>query len=416
MASTTQVAIIGAGPYGLSVAAHLRAQRVDFRIFGQPMFAWRRQMPAGMFLKSEGFAASLSEPEHRHTLPEYCAGRQIDHTAPIAIETFIDYGLWFQQHQVPEVETVEVTHLARLDGHFEVELATGERLTAQRVVVAVGIGHFAYLPPPLSELPSELASHTSQHPDLSRFSGQDVVVVGGGQSALETAALLHEHQATVRIMVRKPSVRFHNPPPRGPRPLKERLRGPVAGLGPGWENWLFEHVPLAAHFLPGSTRVQMVRQILGPCGAWWLRDRVVGRVEVLTGCTITEAAAENGGVRLRFHQEGRGNQELRAGQVIGGTGYRVDVNSLPFMAADLRSAIRCLDRAPVLSRRFESSVPGMYFVGLAAAISFGPMFRFVLGANFAATTVAGQIERLARSRRAPAPAAPLEAPEPSTAA
>jgi lysine/ornithine N-monooxygenase len=405
MASTTQVAIIGAGPYGLSVAAHLRAQGVPFRIFGQPMFAWRRQMPAGMFLKSEGFAASLSDPEHRYTLPAYCADRRIDHTAPIAIETFIDYGLWFQQHQVPEVEPVEVSQLRRVDGQFELDLATGERLTAQRVVVAVGIGHFAYLPPPLSELPSQLASHTAQHPDLGRFAGQDVVVVGGGQSALETAALLHEHHATVRVMVRKPSIRFHNPPRCGPRPLKERLRGPVAGLGPGWENWLFEHVPLAVHYLPGTTRVRLVRQILGPCGAWWLRDRVDGQVEMLTGCTITGAAAEPGGVRLRFQQEGRGHQELRTDHVIGGTGYRVDINSLRFMDADLRSVVRCLDRAPVLSRRFESSVPGMYFVGLAAAISFGPMFRFVLGANFAAPTVARDVARKGAGRLYRAPVA-----------
>ena len=61
-ASKVAVVVIGAGPYGLSIATHLRAQQLSFRIFGEPMASWRHHMPQGMSLKSEGFASDLYDP------------------------------------------------------------------------------------------------------------------------------------------------------------------------------------------------------------------------------------------------------------------------------------------------------------------------------------------------------------------
>src|ERR1700760_1616078 len=83
------VAIIGAGPYGLSIAAHLRAAGVDFRIFGKPMGFWRDHMPDGMHLKSEGFASSLSEPSGKFTLGAFCKERGLDYAdlgSPVPLE------------------------------------------------------------------------------------------------------------------------------------------------------------------------------------------------------------------------------------------------------------------------------------------------------------------------------------------
>lgn len=369
-------------------------------------------MPAGMFLKSEGFASSLSDPEHRHTYLAYCAERHIDPTAPVALDTFIDYGLWFQQEQELGVEAVEVVELKQADQGFELLLANGERMTARHVVVAVGIGHFAYVPPILAGLPPGLVSHSSHHSELKRFSGQDVTIVGGGQSALETAALLHENGAAVRVLVRKPRIAFHPAPKRGKRSLAERWMAPRAGLGPGWENWFLEHVPLGVHHLPAETRMRLLHQILGPCGAWWLRDRVMGRFPVLVGCTIEQASAEGERARVRILQHGVGESVILTDQVVACTGYRVDVKRLSFLDSGIRAQLRCLEGPPVLSTRFESSVRGLYFVGLAAAQSFGPLLRFVLGANLAAHMVARDIaqksERLSRGsfRRGTLPPVP----------
>ena len=203
--SDVDVAIIGAGPYGLSLAAHLSARGVSYRHFGVPMWLWRSAMPKGMFLKSQGFASNLSDPEGTHTLEAFCraTGRPYQsYGLPVPLDTFTSYGQWFQHELGLKVEEVLVTGLAQRPGGFGLTLADGEQLTARQVVVAIGVEHFAYVPPPLSDLPAAACTHSSAHADLAAFGGQDVVVVGAGQSALESAALLHEHGAAVRVLAR----------------------------------------------------------------------------------------------------------------------------------------------------------------------------------------------------------------------
>ena len=226
-----------------------------------------------------------------------------------------------------------------------------------------------------------LVSHTSDHHDLTKFSGRDVAVLGGGQSAHETAALLHEQGARVRILLRKSELKFHLPPPARQRTLASRLRTPTAGLGLGWPNWFLEHIPAGVHYLPATTRVRLVHQILGPCGAWWLKERVVGRFEAMTGCTILQATAEGEHVRLVVNQQDGRWVEFVSSHIVAGTGYHVNLQRLQFLSPSLLSQLRDLDGSPMLSRHFESSVPGLYFAGLAAAYSFGPLLRFVLGVH-----------------------------------
>lgn len=391
---STRVAIIGAGPYGLSLAAHLSTRRIEYRIFGTPMQVWRQHMPAGMYLKSEWFASNLSAPGHHYALAEYCAAQRIEYTKPISLTTFTSYGLWFQQQAVAQLEDVAVVALRQRDGAFELELATGERLWAERVVVSVGVSHFAYVPEQLAVLPGELVTHTSSHSDLTVFAGRDVTVIGGGQSALETATLLHEQGASVRLLVRKPWLKWNPTPTPGPQSLVTRLRYPASGLGAGRRNWIYEHLPSGIHYLPEATRVRLVRQELGPAGSWWLKKRMSGRFPVLTGCEIQDATADKSGARLRYSQQEAGNEEvheLYTDHVIAGTGYHADVDRLSFVDGGLRAQIKQVDGAPALSRHFESSVPGLYFTGLAAANSFGPLLRFVLGADYTVRSIAGHL-------------------------
>jgi hypothetical protein len=397
--STVDVAIIGAGPYGLSLAAHLRAQGIEFRVFGKPMLTWR-QMPGGMFLKSESASASLSAPTRSSTLPEYCDAHGIDYTAPVSMGDFVAYGMWFQQRNIPCVDEIDVVDVRQDGQQFALSLAKGEIIQARRVLVAAGINYFAASPDFLERLPPTLASHTSQHADLSGFAGRDVTVIGGGQSSLQTAALLHEQDAIVRVLVRKPYVIWNPPPQRGPVPLRTRIRYPDSGLGPGWRNWLFQHVPVGIHALPEETRCWIVRESLGPAGAWWLRDRVDGKVPVLTGCTIDSAEPEAGGVALCY-RDGNGEKCVHTDHVIAGTGFRVNVDRLPFLCPDIRGRIRRVAGAPALTMNLESSVAGLYFAGVASANSFGPMFRFVLGADFTARRISSHLRKKVASLMLP---------------
>src|SRR4051812_14161194 len=291
------VAIIGAGPFGLSIAAHLRAKGIDFRIFGKPMYRWRCQMPKGMFLKSEGCASSLSDPDGRCTLARFCAENGLrygERGTPVSLEIFTRYSMDFQRKLAPDVEEVMVTGVESSGDGFELRLADGSSAKAGKVVVATGLEHAAQIPPVLARLPRELRSHSEDHEDLSRFSGRDVTVVGGGQSALETAALLSEQGASVRLLVRKPSLAW-NPTPRLVRRHQyQRLRHPVSNLGEGLELWAYCAAPMLFRYLPQRTRFEKVRTVLGPAGAWWLKDRVAGRFGILAAHSIQNAEAKNG--------------------------------------------------------------------------------------------------------------------------
>ena len=390
MSDAVDVAIIGAGPYGLSLAAHLSAAGVSYAHFGIPMNLWRAAMPKGMFLKSQGFASNLSSPDGEHTLAAFCAatGRPYrDYGLPVPLDTFVGYGLWFQQEMVPGLRQTLVTEVFPKDGHYEICLADGDQVQAASVVVAAGVEHYARMPEQLAGLPATVCSHSSAHPDLSAFAGQRVVVVGAGQSALESAALLHESGADVTLVARRPSLAWNGQPLPPDRPLLQRLAEPEAGLGSGWGTWFYSDHPGLFRRLPSRSRVKRAATALGPAGACWLRERVERQFPVLPGHALTGAQADGASVRLRFDGPD-GVTELAADHVIAATGYRSDVSRLTFLSDLLRPALRTLADTPAVDRHYQSSVPGLYFIGPAVAPTFGPVMRFVFGADHAARTVA----------------------------
>lgn len=379
--AVVDTAIVGAGPYGLGLAAHLSHAGVSYRIFGRPMEAWASMSP-GMYLKSFGYATNIAVPGGNLGLPEYCRERNIEDYEPVPIAAFTSYGRWVQEQVVPEVEPVNVLGIVREGAAFLLTLETGELVRARRVVVAVGLSYFAELPDVFAGLSSEIASHTAGHGDFSPFRGMDVTVIGAGQSALQAGALLHENGAQTRLLARE-QVIWHGRTPEGAkRPLKERLLAPNSIVGPGRENWAMEHFPMLLHYLPAERRWSFMRNRLGPAGAWWLRDRVEGRVPIQTGVSVVHAEAERDGLRLRTRDAEGVEEELHTDHVIAGTGYRVDVNKIAFLDAALARTVRTVHGAPMLTRHFESSARGLYFVGPASESSFGPLFRFVVGSYY----------------------------------
>ncbi len=389
------IAIIGAGPYGLSLAACLRRNGRSVRIFGSPMHSWSHHMPRGMHLKSEGFASNLHDPDSKYTLEAHCAERAIPYAhigLPVAIETFIDYGLEFQRRLVPELENVQITALRQSAGFFELTTATGETARARQVVLAAGIVSFAYLPPELSSIPGSMISHSSCHSDLSRFRGRRVAVLGAGASAVDIAALLLQAGAEVELVARRPAIQFHDPP-NEPRPLLQRLKAPRSGLGIGWRSRMCTDIPLVFHAMPSSFRIKVVKRHLGPAPCWFVRDAVDGRIPMHLSTSISGADLVAGKARLVLRRLGRKETQLDVDHVIAATGYKAAVSRLTFIDQSLRERVRTADEAPILDRQFESSVRGLYFVGAAAANSFGPLLRFAYGAKFAAVRLAARLAK-----------------------
>jgi cation diffusion facilitator CzcD-associated flavoprotein CzcO len=389
-------AIIGAGPYGLSIAAHLKARKVGFRIFGSPMHTWRMHMPNGMLLKSEGFASSLYDPDSAFTLGRYCQEQgapYADLGLPVPLETFASYGLEFQKRFVPELEDKLVVAMDRSLSGFDIRLEDGELVTARKVVSAVGISHYQYVPPVLAALSEEFVTHSSRHASFDRFKGRDVTVIGAGASALDVAGLLHVAGACVQLVARKPVVDFHHPPGPIPRPLLDRIRRPTTGLGPGWRSLFCTRAPLVFHAMPQWFRLEVVRRHLGPAAGWFIKDLVVGHVAFHLGFNVVQADIQNGRVQLQLASSDGAQRTLVTDHVIAGTGYRVDLRRLAFLNPGLLAGIRSIENTPVLSMNFESSVPGLYFVGTTSANSFGPMARFAYGARFTARRLARHLGR-----------------------
>ena len=387
------VAIVGAGPYGLALAAHLAASGVPFRIFGAPMRMWRERMPRSMHLKSEPFATDLYDPGRTFPLSRFCRERGIpyrDVGLPVSLETFCAYGAEFQRRFVPDLDTREVTWITRKGDGYEIEIEGVERMRFGRVVLAVGISHYGHIPPEFTHLPDTLLSHSSTNGDLGRFRGKRVAVIGGGSSAIDCAVMLASVGADTHLVTRRQWLAFHAPP--GTRTLVQKLRWPMSAVGPGWKGVLCTRLPDVFRLLPSGFRAEVTRRFLGPAPCWFTREPFERDVTLHKSVRGLSLAAEGEAVTISFENEGA-STALKVDHVIAATGFRAELGRLPFLDPALAGAVALEEGTPVLDRNFESSVPGLFFTGLSASNAFGPMLRFACGAGFAARRLTARLRR-----------------------
>jgi cation diffusion facilitator CzcD-associated flavoprotein CzcO len=389
-----EVAIVGAGPYGLSVAAHLGASPVHprLRVFGEPMSFWRQNMPRGMWLRSPWSGSNLSDPNSELTLDAYERARGVPIRRPIPLEDFVDYGRWFQEQAGIEADPRNVRRIESENGSFDLRLGDGDRIQADRVIVAAGIGPFAARPARLAEFPPALVSHSSDHRDLTRFKNQSVAVVGGGQSAIESAVLLKESGANVEVLARTRQIRWLNRSASLHRVAGRFLYAP-SDVGPAGVSWIVA-APWAFRKIPRPIQDPLAERSIRPAASGWLVPRIEG-VRISTATTIESAQAKSGHLELELND----GTTREVDHVLLGTGFSVDIKRYPFLEESLVGRIDRVNGAPRLTKDFESSVPGLYFVGAPAFWSFGPLARFVAGADYAARTVSrSAVGRVGRSR------------------
>jgi len=399
MNSFCPVAIIGAGPYGLSLSAHLRAKHVPHRIFGKPMDFWLTQMPSGMSLKSDGFASNLYDPEDRFTLKRFCEERGIayaDIGVPVSLETFTSYGLAFKAAMVPDLEEKMVVEVARLPRGFAIALDDGEVIEALNVVVAVGITHFQFIPSTLAGLPHEFLTHSSQHHNLELFRGRHVTVIGGGSSATDIATLLHDTGANVHLIARKNSLNFNETPAEVKEfsnSLWQQIKEPMSGIGPGWRYKMFGDAPWLFYRLPQRLRHRAVRRSHGPAGAWFVKDKIFNGPNLLLGHTVEGTTVEGDRVKIRLRNSKNSERELVTEHVIAATGYKVDIQKLSFLSSAIRSELETVENTPLLATSLQSSLPGLYFAGTVSSNNFGPVMRFAFGARYTARRLTRALAR-----------------------
>lgn len=399
--SIYDLVVVGAGPYGLSVAAHAAAHGLRLRTFGRSMESWHA-MPSGMFLKSEPWASHLSDPEGAYGLDAYAAARGVRaaHGVPLPVDFFAAYGDWFARQAVPALDERLIGSVVPAAEGFELLTEDGEALRARTVALAVGVLPFMEIPGPLRDLPRRYVTHSSHHGDLDRFAGRDVTVVGAGQAALETAALLVEGgAAAVRIVARADRLHWNTLPPALDRGLWPALRAPHTGLGCGWRNKLYADTPGVFRRLPAATRERIFDSALGPAGAWWLRERFAAVGDVRLGQRITGAVV-TADDRLRVDVAGpEGTTVLETDHVVAATGFTPSLDRAGILSPALRGALRTVGAggAPEVGGFFESSWPGLFLAGLLTAPSYGPSMRFVFGAEYTAGRLVRGVRRRLRA-------------------
>jgi hypothetical protein len=394
------VAVIGAGPYGLSATAHLRTVKgLDVHTFGEPMSFWEQNMPVGMLLRSGWAATHLADPDQSLTLDRYRAASSKRFSTPVPLDCFIDYGRWFQRQVVPDLDRRKIVQVEPKAKGFRLMLETGETVIADRLVVAAGIGSFAWRPPQFAGLPSSLVSHTCEHRELQAFSGKRVLVIGSGQSALESAALLHEGGAEVEVVARTQQIRWLGGAisrtfQHGLGPTVSKLLYAPTDVGPAGISKIVARPDLTRR-LPRSIQDWLRKRSIRPAGARWLVARLQN-VRMSLGRSVVSAAAAGEKVRVRLDD----GSDKTVDHVLLGTGYRVDASKYDFLSPELARAIDCFQGYPRLREGLESSVPGLHFLGAPAVWSFGALMQFVVGTHYASRALLRYVAGKAEVRRA----------------
>lgn len=375
--------IIGAGPFGLSLAAEADRTGIDYAMVGRPMAFWRSHMPAGMYLRSD--SGWHLDPADVHTIDRFLELHNLTRAEaePLSLDLYLRYTEWFRQQKGIEPREYHVT---RLDcdsrtGRFVATLDDGGSLTAATVAVALGAGYFSHVPEEIGAvLPQGRYTHTRDAVEFAGFAGQRVLIIGGRQSAFEWAALMQESGAEcVNLAYRHPTPSFEI----AHWGWVDDLVGAI-GRNPGWYRALSSEEKESLKLrLWGEGRLK-----LEP----WLLPRIPPRKVKLFPGTLVARCTETDGDR--FDVTLSDGSQLEVDRVVLATGYKVDVARIPFLAAgNVFAELGTNDGYPILSEQMESSIPGLYFTSSCAIADFGPFFGFTVSARAAAHIVGAGVSR-----------------------
>lgn len=377
MVHRTRFLIVGAGPFGLAMAAWARQQGIEHVLLGRPMGFWRENMPTGMLLRSA--CDWHLDPAEEDTIERYLEerGETPADVEPLSIELYLAYARWFQSRKGIEAvpRLVERLDVDESSGSFRARLADGDSLEASDVLLAPGFRHFAHVPPKLAAiLPDGRYEHTCERVELAALGGARVLIVGGRQSAFEWAALLREAGARrVHVVHRHPTPRFEASDWSWVSPMIHRMVE-----DPGW----FRDLPAKERKALERRFWEEGRLKLEP----WLAPRV--RADRISVWPERSVVACRGSPEGEIAIELDDGETLAVDHVILATGYRVALDRLPYLAAgNLLTRVEIVDGSPRLDRSLQTSVPGLFITSMPATRDFGAFFAFTVSARASAKLV-----------------------------
>jgi FAD-dependent urate hydroxylase len=370
----TKLLIIGAGPFGLALAAYAKDLGIDYLIAGKPMEFWKNNMPDGMYLRS---ASDWSlDPTDKASIMNYLTkqGKTPADVEPLSRDFYLEYCQWFQEQNGIQPLPFYVTKLEKTNDHFVAVLENNDVIEAENVVVAIGMGYFKNQPSELTAiLPKGRYSHTCDAVQLTAQKGKRVLILGGRQSAFEWAALLNDADAAeIHLVHRHESPKFTASDWSWVSPMVDGMV-----LNPAWfRNLPQEEQTAITKRMWGEGRLKVEP---------WLEERVmkpntyIHEKAGLVSCT--ELA--DGTLDIKLDN----GDTFVVDEIILATGYKVDVNQIPFIKGGLLNDISARNGFPVLDEHFQTSVKGLYFTSMPAGQDFGPFFGFTISVRASAKII-----------------------------
>lgn len=373
----TDLLIVGAGPFGLAMAAQARELGIDHVLLGRPMSFWKKHMSSGLILRS-GCDWHL-DPMEQDTLEQFLEirGQTPADVEPLSLDLYLQYADWFRRVKRIEAQPSQVMRLDQTDGLFSATLDDGSVITSNHVLLSLGFAPFANIPDELAALvPEDQSSHTRDLKEPGRFAGQRVLIVGGRQSAFESAALLAEAGASkVQVCHRHDTPAFEESDWTWVDPIVEHIANE-----PAWFRGL-----------PDEERKQLNdrfwaegRLKLEP----WLGPRVHREeIEIRPRTQLVGSERVEGALRVRLDSDGV-EEIVDVDHVLFATGYKVDMQRIRLLqAGNLLDQIECREGFPVLDDSLQTSVPGLFITSLAAGRDFGLFFAFTAAVRASARIV-----------------------------
>ena len=376
----TNLLIIGAGPFGLAVAAQASHLGIDHVVAGKPMEFWKQNMPAGMYLRSA--CDWHLDPANIHTIENFLAerGQTAKDVEPLSLEFYLSYAAWFQKQKQITAIPWHIQRLDASDGGFTAETSDGNTIHARNVVIAPGFTHFTNIPAELkSRLPAGRYAHTCDFVDFSSASGKRYLIVGGRQSAFEWAALLIEAGASeVYISHRHDSPAFAAADWSWVNPLVDAI-----GEDPSWYRRLTQpEKDDIGHRLWAEGRLKVEP---------WLEARLNhDRVHVRPRTEVVKCTEKNGELNVELSN----GETVTCDQIVLATGYKVDIARLPILASgNILNQPTTRNGFPVLDNHFQTSIPGLFITSMPATQDFGPFFAFTISVRVSAKLICDAVNK-----------------------
>ena len=375
------------------------------------MAFWEHHMPPRMLLRSCQPASHIADPGNRLGLDAYaCSNGNHGLQEPLPVQDFIKYGHWFHQEAEIRADRRKVVHIEPSPTGYQLTIDDGEMLQAHCVVVATGITLFTHRPKTFEGLPASLVTHSAEQHEYERFRNKEVLVIGGGQSSLESAVFLREAGADVEILIRSRCVAVKAKRDWRLETNREQVPPESSGATLGWlqhRQWMSMFYgkgdvgPAGISLL--IQRPNLLRKLPRRAKDWADRrsNRPMfsyrhvpanGAVRVHTDRCVMQAQTKGD----RLHLSLNDGSDRVVDHVILATGYRVNIRLYDFLSPRVLERLDIVDGYPRLNFGLESSLPGLHFLGAPAAWSFGPLLRFIAGTEFASRALTRRIVRRAK--------------------